>query len=198
MSAKQKLRKLSQVGGIPGLDYATRVGTALTGALIGHLDAVNQMWRKVQDGSIVKDNGALDIGSMMTTWAQLAQSYYGVVVEASRGPGFIRRPEWISFVYTRGQDAAVETTTPIQRAEEGTSSPLATDFAPLGPQAALSGIYKKCDWDDSNHSTIRIELNRDELNMAKAGQYLSAIVVQNRTSEPPLVMVLLQVQEQAK
>jgi hypothetical protein len=195
VSIDEKLKRLAEITGLPGVDYATRVGTVLTNAFVGHFDAVNQTWRGVQDGSLFLPNGVPKLAELAKTCAGVASSYYAVVTEAARGPAFIRQPIWVSFDFDKKHPAALKASVTIPRSEPGSQNPSATDFAPLGSGLTpLSGVAK-CTWNDTNHSIVGIELAEGELGKAAEGQYLGTVILPTRTSEPPLVMMMLRVRK---
>lgn len=82
--------------GIPGSDYIDRVGQAWLNALTAQREIVNDAWEQMR-------KGAFDLPAMMRSWTQTADSYFEVITEASRGPGFIDQPVWLSFSYTKRQ-----------------------------------------------------------------------------------------------
>jgi hypothetical protein len=123
------------------------------------------------------------------------------MVEASRGPGFVLQPTWAYLDFTpadpdddetHDEPESLEAPVKLSRTEGQSVKVTPTVFAHMDGTAPLpTGVYEFCDWVDGSRSRIFIKLNKEILRGAKAGQYISFLLAEGRTGEPPLAIVML-------
>jgi len=192
----------SNISRFPGIEYFERVGLAWTNALSVNRKALDDAWSEMKDGTY-------DYKQMMKTWADTAESYYGVAVEAQRGPGYQRQPVWVYFDYgpQRGGPArpnTLERLATLERTESEGTNLECTEFASLlendhlDPEKVYSTLPQ---WEGASRSRIYMALDTDFIHqhvkppksIKHQQQYISFILAAGRTSEPPLVIVMLRV-----
>jgi hypothetical protein len=83
----------------PGFEYMSRVSMAALRAAEASGEAVNAAWSDIR-------RGRYDFGKVLKTWAMLTENYYGVFLEALRGPGQSRHPAWKIIPYSLKQPPA--------------------------------------------------------------------------------------------
>lgn len=184
-------------GNVPGMDYAVRVGHALTEALLTQVDLLNDAWSSMLRGDYT-------FGAATRLWARVLERYYDAAVELTRGPGYLPRPAWLTFTYSREQKNVLKDVARIDR----TISPDldTTPFAPFGNGAEQAGLYlmpiaglASQNPAGMERTEIVVELNtqlieqRIEEGEMGDGQYISFILPRARGPEPPLVIVMLRI-----
>jgi hypothetical protein len=180
----------------PGYDYLNRVGQAWLSAMSAQTDALNQVWSEMRQGTF-------DHATMMKLWAQGVQAQFDTLVEASRGPGYVYQPVWLCFDYKAGAPGAKEVpevlqdTVRIARVETLGTQLETTPFASFDLESIpAKDLYATCMWVGNSRSEIQISLNMDLVRtLSGARQYLSFVLPKGRTAEPPLVIVMLRIQD---
>jgi hypothetical protein len=179
-------------GGFPGFDYVERVGQALSSAAVGQIAIANDAWSQIK-------NGSYGFAAMMQSLAQLIEGQYGTMVEASRGPGFVQQPVWLYFDYSKATGGILQGVATITRVEAISTTLDKTAFAAFesNSESLEPDVYSSCDWlGSTNRSQIQVALDPEVIKEhGKPGQYISFILAQGRTSEAPLVIVMLRVRE---
>ena len=178
---------------IPGFEYLERVSEAWGTAMGAQTRVVNDAWADMQSGNY-------GFANAMKAWSNYVQAQFGVLVEVSRGPGYVCQPTWLYFDFKKNPpmtptalDSGVVT---IGKTEARTTQLDKTDFACFEAQPAIpSAVYTCCDWATSvTRSQIRVTLDVAVVAAAKPGQYISFILAKGRTSEPPIAIVMLRIQ----
>jgi hypothetical protein len=165
---------------------------------------MNKLWDDARAGNF-------DFGVILQTWAQAADSYFDVLVEAARGPGVGLPPAWLYLDYRLQVDRdgklssvpdTLEKFVKIGRTEGQSVEIETTVFASMQGGQPLTNAYEVCAWRGSSRSEVHIKLNMQALNDAaqnkdpagpRAGQYISFVLPKGRTAEPPLVIVMLRI-----
>src|SRR5882762_10735366 len=88
MSTK-KVRR-GAASNLPAFAYVERIGTAVTNALLAQAETYNDVWDKAKEGKF-------GFSDLMKTWAVTLDTYYDVLLEASRGPAYQTKPPVIFF-----------------------------------------------------------------------------------------------------
>ena len=175
--------------GPPGYDYAYRIVDAWQRALGAQGAIATDAWSQMKTGDFKLSTG-------MKAFAQSVEAYYGVVVEAWRGPEYVREPVWLHFDYSKAKPSAQKSVVTLCRAEAPSTALDTTAFTPMGGAGvARDDFYSKCIFPDDNHSTVEVQLNVDNVKAAAVGQYISFILAKDRGSEPPLVIVMLRIRD---
>lgn len=179
----------------PGFEYLLRVGSSLSTAIMGHGDAVNKAWHDIKEGNY-------GFREMMKTWAETTEGYFQAVVEASRGPGFPRSAAWI-FFDCQAKPKVLKGSVKLSRAEP--DDPYVTEFASMEGKPGIPATAAACAFADAGHSRLNVRLIPDhvdkdgnpifhDLRSRRArGQYMGFVLAKGRTSEAPLVIVMLRV-----
>jgi hypothetical protein len=179
-------------GSFPGFDFMDRVGQAMSSASLAQARIANEAWSQMRSGN-------LGLGALMQFWARSVEAQYGTVVELSRGPGFVRQPAWIYFDYTKGAtgQTALEGTATLSRSEALATTLDQTDFAYFeeGPSKLTKDDYTAQWLDSSDRTHIKVTINKDavERDAVEAGQYVAFVLAKGRTSEPPLLIVMVRI-----
>jgi hypothetical protein len=180
----------SKSGGPPGYDYAYRLVDAWQKALGAQGAIATDTWNQMKAGSF-------NLSSGMKAFAQSLDSYYGVVLEAWRGPEYVREPVWVHFDYSikDKKPSALESTVTLCRPEAANTTLDPTDFASMTGGAVPKDFRPDCSFPDAGHATVLVTLDVASVAKASPGQYMSFVLAANRGGEPPLVIVLLRVVE---
>jgi hypothetical protein len=183
-----------RTGGFPGSDYLQRVGEAWLTAVGNHTSAINRMWDDARAGNF-------DHARAFKTWVEMADGYFDAAVEASRGPGFVLQPTWAYLDFTpadpdddetHDEPESLEAPVKLSRTEGQSVKVAPTVFAQMeGGPSLPTDAYVFCDWVDGSRSRIFIKLNKEVIRNAPSGQYISFLLAEGRTGEPPLAIVML-------
>lgn len=186
----------SRTGGLPGSDYFTRVGEAWLTAMSNHMSAVNTLWDAARAGTYKHETA-------VQSWVQTADGYLEAMIEASRGPGFVLQPTWAYIDFTpadpgdpksRDDPESLEAPVKLSRTEGQSVKLEHTDFLHMVSRGSFDrDPYEYCDWVGGSRSQILIKLNKEVLRDAPGGQYISFVLADGRTGEPPLVIVMLRI-----
>ena len=190
---------------LPGMDYLVRVGNLWNNLLIKQSSEMQKAWSQIKGGTYKSQNA-------YSLWATAVEDYYGLAIDAGRGPGYIPRPAWLYFAYSvNPKNASVLSyTARIDRSESSATTLATTDFAALDKGSGLSflpgtsedpnSIYEQC---HVKGDQIEIVLAGKELAAQAAsakknkqslkGQYISFVFGKNRGPEPPLLIVVLSI-----
>jgi hypothetical protein len=173
--------------GIPGFEYLERIGIVWQRAQTDQARIANDAWNQMKAGTY-------GYAAMVANWAKLTETYFPVLIEGLRGPGYVREPVWVYFTFSKGQPSALETTVTIPRMEAQATELDPTTLAPMHGQRPLDGVLT-CTWADNNLSRtqIKIVLDVTKLPAAENGQYICIIMPKSRGPESPLVIVMLRV-----
>ena len=175
---------------VPGMDYLTRVGKFWNDLLLRQSKASQEVWNELKAGKYKHE-------TMYKAWAGAVEDYYELTVEAWRGPGYISRPAWLYFTFSKSSPTPLDSTARLDRTESMATNPDMTDFASLQGKGARpangdAGLYQQC---ELNGNEIRIKLDRDAVAGSPPGQYISFVFGKNRGPEAPLVIVMLRINE---
>jgi hypothetical protein len=177
---------------LPGMDYLVRVGNLWNNLLLKQSSEMQKAWSQIKGGTYKSQNA-------YSVWATAVEDYYGFAVDVSRGPGYIPRPAWLYFAYSRKQDSVLSYTARLDRSESPATVLDTTDFASLdkvpGDTFITRDIYQQC---HLNGDQIEIVLDKKHLDSlpkkpSPDGQYISFVFGKNRGPEPPLVIVVLSI-----
>jgi hypothetical protein len=174
--------------GPPGYDYAYRIVDAWQKAMAAQGAIATDAWNQMKTGTFKFSSG-------MKWFAESVEAYYGVVLEAWRGPEYVREPVWLHFDYDQKtkKPSALESTVALCRPEAPSTTLNATDFASMSGGSTLQPFYADYSFPDAAHATVKVTLNVTKVSGAPPGQYVSFILADNRGGEPPLVIVLLRI-----
>ena len=176
---------------IPGMEYLLRVGTLYNNVVTKQADEMQTAWSAIK-------NGTYKYQDACRVWATAVEDYYGLAVDVSRGPGYISRPAWLYFEYSKTNPSTLSYPARLDRSESPATDLNTTDFANLdkgnGPSFLLaSDLYQQ---HEVSGEQVKIVLNDKYLANAPPapslnGQYISFVFGKNRGPEPPLVIVVL-------
>jgi hypothetical protein len=175
--------------GMPGSEYMDRVGQAVLGAMTAQREVATAAWTKMQEGKY-------QYADMMQSLTEMMGGYYEMMIEVSRGPGFVFQPIWLYFDYKKGETGTPETlqdTVRISRTEAAQTELETTPLSSLQKEMPIANAYQSCNWAAGGRSQIQVALDKDVIDAAATGSYIGFIMPKGRTGEPPLVIVMLQI-----
>lgn len=174
----------------PGMDYFVRVGSLWNNILVKQAAEMDTFWSSVKEGNYTHQG-------LFKAWAGAVEDYYSIAVEASKGPGYVSRPGWLYFSYSKATNPVMAYTARLDRSESAATVLDKTDFISLdgGDKLAAKEVYV-----DSgchlNGNELHITLDKDKLALVKQeGQFISFVFGKNRGPEPPLVIVVLRISQ---
>jgi hypothetical protein len=174
----------------PGMDYLVRVGSLWNNVLLKQSAEMNTFWSSIKDGNYTHPG-------LFKAWAGAVEDYYSIAVEASKGPGYISRPAWLYFSYSKTTKPVLAYTARLDRSESAATVLDKTDFTSLDSGAKL--LAKDVYVDSGCHlngNELQITLDKDNLALVnEEGQYISFVFGKNRGPEPPLVIVVLRISQ---
>jgi hypothetical protein len=171
---------------VPGYRYVSRVFEASYNALTNQAEKANGAWAEIKQGR-------WGFGSAMRMWAEAMEEYYSVAVEVARGPAYAHRPAWLVFPFSKKAAPTL-----IDQAELDCSVDEGeldyTSFEAFGRgKASKKKIYRRAPL--ARHSTVSVQLDKDEVKDLDNGDYVSFIFPKGAGSQPPLVIVVLRVSD---
>src|SRR5688572_4121592 len=109
---------------LPGMAYLRRLGTAYAEAARRQADEAGRVWNAIKDRKC-------DHHDLYQPWMIAVESYYDILLEASRGPAYAPQPRWFQMAHTRGAAGTLEGTPQIDTVQPQGTNIEATDFASL-------------------------------------------------------------------
>ena len=172
---------------VPGFEYISRVSTAALRAAEAQSEAINDAWSEIR-------RGRYDFSNALKTWAMLTENYYGVFVEALRGPGQSRHPAWKIIPYSlKKQPRAAPT---FNVAVDGVVEE-ELEFTEFFGTGGAHKIFDESDPPTVIGRRVYFRLKDDVIKKdLEAGTHHVAFIFQKGMgSVPPLVIVMLRVNE---
>lgn len=175
----------------PGLEYLTRISTTWNEYLVDQASATQEVWDEVK-------NGNFDTKQVAKLWANGVESYYDVMVEATRSNIDANRPIWVHMRYSKATPTPMEHSVMLSRHQPDATTAEGTPFVSMdGSKTPLLKAGDKTKEYEPlnvvNGRKLNVKLNSDAVAGADEGQYMSLISVPNRGTEPPLAVLVLTV-----
>ena len=190
-----------QRSNLPGLEYARRMANAYAGLLERHAAQAENIWDALKSGDDVVKTFSRALTSGIET-------YYDLMLEASKGPAASPQPEWVYFHHTRqlpeneegtARPPRLQAEPRLYRPQPAGTSLETTDFVSL--QRGVEGLpgtagareenlYDRCQL-SADRKAVSIRLKVDEVDKHPPGQYLSFVTARNTTGQSPLLIVVL-------
>lgn len=170
---------------VPGFEYAQRVTTTAIRALTAHGEEINDAWSQIR-------RGKYDAAAAMTSWARLAENYYGIFVEMMRGPSPMPRPAWLVIPYSKEKPPSPSFSVRIdQHVDKGTLLGY-TQFEAVGAEKSGVGIFDGPP--EAAGNRIEIRLKDTVIQKLKANtDHMAFIFRQGVGKATPLVIVVLRI-----
>jgi hypothetical protein len=180
---------------LPGMAYLRRISKAYVDAASRQADEAGRAWKAIKDGNY-------DYKEVYKSWAVAVESYYDILLEASRGPEYAPRPCWLHVAYTRNAPGTLERSPQIDTAQPAGTKVEVTDFASLRGGAPIpKDVYDYVELGpDSRSVDIRLHMQRLNRHLADkdeypAGQYMSFIFSSPQGQDAPLLIFVLDVND---
>ena len=168
---------------VPGFRYVSRVFEAGYNALANQAERANGAWAEIKQGR-------WGFGSAMRMWAEAVEEYYGVAVEAAKGPVYAHRPAWLVFPYSKKNSPTLNDQAELDcRVDEGELD--YTSFEAFGKGKASKTLYRTAP--QGKGTTVTVQLDKNQVKKLPNGDYVSFIFPKGAGSQPPLVIVVLRV-----
>ncbi len=190
-----------QRSNLPGLEYVRRMATAYAGLLERQAAQAETLWDALKNGDDV-------VKTFSRALTRGIETYYDLMVEASKGPAASPQPEWVYFHHTKQPPEFEEGTARpprlqaeprLYRTQPAGTSLETTDFVSLQrgveglPGTSSAGednLYDRCQL-SADRKAVSLRLKVDEVDRHPPGQYLSFVTARNVTGQSPLLIVVL-------